>query len=45
VPEEVRKTLTFHTVSTLEEALKIALVEEKDQEAVREKKEKAIAVA
>ena len=43
VPEEVRNKLTFHTVSTLEEALKIALVEEKDQEAVREKKEKAVA--
>ena len=45
VPEEVRNVLTFHPVSTLEEALKIALVEEKDQDAVREKKEKAIAVA
>jgi ATP-dependent Lon protease len=45
VPEEVRKVLTFHPVGTLEEALKIALIEEKDQEAVREKKEKAIAVA
>jgi ATP-dependent Lon protease len=43
VPEEVRKQLTFHTVSTLEEALQIALVQEKDQEAVREKKEKAVA--
>ena len=41
----MRRVLTFHPVSTLEEALKIALVEEKDQDAIREKKEKAIAVA
>jgi ATP-dependent Lon protease len=45
VPEEVRKVLAFHPVSTLEEALKIALVEEKDQDALREKREKAIAAA
>jgi ATP-dependent Lon protease len=38
VPEEVRKTLTFHPVSTLEDVLAIALVREKDQEAAQAKK-------
>ena len=43
VPEEVRQKLTFCPVSTLEEALEIALVHEKDQAAIEEKKEKAVA--
>ena len=43
VPEEVRQKLTFCPVSTLEEALGIALVQEKDQAAIAEKKEKAVA--
>jgi ATP-dependent Lon protease len=38
VPEEVRKTLRFHPVSTLEEVLAIALIKEKDQEAAKAKK-------
>jgi ATP-dependent Lon protease len=32
VPEEVRKTLSFHPVETLSEVLKIALVPEKANE-------------
>jgi len=34
VPEEVRNELTFHTVESLEEVLKIALIPEKDAESV-----------
>jgi len=40
VPEEVRRELTFHTVESLEEVLKIALVGEKDPVAVEESEEK-----
>ena len=43
VPEEVRKTLTFHTVENLEQVLAIALVKEKDQEAAAAKAKKAVA--
>jgi ATP-dependent Lon protease len=43
VPEEVRNVLSFHPVSTLEEVLKIALVPEKDQESIEEKKQKELA--
>jgi ATP-dependent Lon protease len=43
VPEEVRASLGFHPVSTLEEVLRIALVAEKDQNAIEEKKAKAVA--
>ncbi|HEX3160666.1 MAG TPA: endopeptidase La [Gemmatimonadaceae bacterium] len=39
VPEEVRQDLSFHPVETLEEVLKIALVPEKDAQAVAEKEE------
>ena len=44
VPEEVRKELTFHPVESLEEVLAIALVPEKDPEAVEESEEKMAAV-
>src|SRR5215211_9223948 len=44
IPEEVRKLLTFHTVSTLEEVLRIALVPEKDTEARAEAEERMAAV-
>ncbi len=35
VPDEVRATLSFHLVQNLEEVLRIALVNEKDQESVQ----------
>jgi len=44
VPEEVRKELTFHPVENLEEVLKIALVPEKDHEALEEAEERMAAV-
>ena len=37
VPEEVRETLTFHPVQTLEEVLKVALVPQSDVERVIER--------
>jgi ATP-dependent Lon protease len=40
VPEEVRKELSFHPVTTLADVLDIALAKEKDEAAVEEKKEK-----
>jgi len=40
VPDEVRRELSFHPVESLEEVLKIALVAEKDREAVEESEEK-----
>ena len=43
VPEEVRKTLTFHTVENLEQVLAVALVKEKDQGARAAKSKKAVA--
>ena len=44
VPEEVRAELTFHTVETLEEVLRIALVPEKDAEARADTEERMAAV-
>jgi ATP-dependent Lon protease len=44
VPEEVRGELSFHTVDSLEEVLKIALVPEKDREAVEDAEEKMATV-
>jgi ATP-dependent Lon protease len=40
VPEEVRNELTFHTVETLEEVLRIALVPEKDRAEAEDKAER-----
>ncbi|HUQ80944.1 MAG TPA: endopeptidase La [Gemmatimonadaceae bacterium] len=39
IPDEVRSQLSFHPVETLEEVLKIALVQEKDVATAEEKKE------
>src|SRR5215213_5012295 len=44
VPDEVRKDLSFHTVESLEEVLRIALVPEKDTEARAEAEERMAAV-
>jgi ATP-dependent Lon protease len=44
VPEEVRRELTFHTVESLEEVLRIALVPEKDAEARAEAEERMATV-
>ena len=44
VPEEVRRELTFHTVESLEEVLRIALVAEKDAEARAEAEDRLATV-